>query len=212
MNYLISVIAGYVLGSFPTAYLVLKKTRGIDITDRGSGNVGAYNSFDVTKSKIIGAIVLLIDAFKGLLSVYLTLLFFPKEFIFPALALLAAVFSHCYNPWLNFKGGRGLATSAGGLLLLFPILVATWVVIWVVIYIVKKDIIWSNIWATVMSLIIIFTTGKIAVKYSFPRADTISILMLFSTSLLIIIFIKHIDPLKDIMKSKNIFKMRKNDE
>jgi acyl phosphate:glycerol-3-phosphate acyltransferase len=212
MNYLLSVAVGYILGSFPTAYLILRKTRGIDITNRGSGNVGAYNSFEVSKSKIIGAIVLLIDALKGLLSVYLTLLFFPKEFIFPALALLAAVFSHCFNPWLNFKGGRGLATSAGGLLLLFPFLVILWVVIWFIIYLVKKNIIWSNIWSTIMSLIIIFTTNKIAVKYSFPRADTISLLILFSMSLLIIIFIKHIDPLKDLMKSKNIFKMRKNDE
>jgi glycerol-3-phosphate acyltransferase PlsY len=212
MNYLISAVIGYIVGSFPTAYLILKKTRGVDITGEGSGNVGAYNSFEVSKSKTIGALVLLIDALKGLLSVYLILLILPREFIFPALAILFAVFSHCFNPWLSFKGGRGLAASAGGLILLFPFLLAVWIMIWVIIYLIKKDIIWANLWATFMSLVLIFATNRIAIKYSFPQAESISLLILFSAALLILIFIKHIEPLKDLMKSKNIFKMRKIDE
>jgi glycerol-3-phosphate acyltransferase PlsY len=201
MNYLLSVVIGYIVGSFPTAFLILKKTRGIDITVKGSGNVGAYNSFEVSKSKTIGALVLLIDALKGLLSVYLTLLILPKEFVYPALAIMLAVFSHCYNPWLKFKGGRGLATSAGGLALLFPFLLAAWMMIWVIIYLIKKDIIWANLWATVMSLVLVFTTNQIAIKYTFPRAESISLLILFSTAILILIFIKHVEPLKDLLKS-----------
>jgi len=212
MNYLLSVVIGYILGSVPTAYLILKKSRGLDITGEGSGNVGAYNSFEVSKSKTIGALVLLIDALKGLLSVYLIILIFPREFIFVALAIMSAVFSHCFNPWLNFKGGRGLATSAGGLILLFPFLLAVWIMIWLIIYLIKKDIIWANLWATIMSLILVFTTSKIAVNYTFPQADSVSLVILFSTSLLMLIFIKHIEPLKELMKSKNIFKMRKIDE
>ncbi len=201
MNYLLSVVIGYIVGSFPTAFLILKKTRGIDITGKGSGNVGAYNSFEVSKSKTIGALVLLIDALKGLLSVYLTLLILPKEFVYPALAIMLAVFSHCYNPWLKFKGGRGLATSAGGLALLFPFLLAAWMMIWVIIYLIKKDIIWANLWATVMSLVLVFTTNQIAIKYTFPRAESISLLILFSTAILILILIKHVEPLKDLLKS-----------
>jgi glycerol-3-phosphate acyltransferase PlsY len=201
MNYLLSVVIGYIVGSFPTAFLILKKTRGIDITVKGSGNVGAYNSFEVSKSKTIGALVLLIDALKGLLSVYLTLLILPKEFVYPALAIMLAVFSHCYNPWLKFKGGRGLATSAGGLALLFPFLLAAWMMIWVIIYLIKKDIIWANLWATVMSLVLVFTTNQIAIKYTFPRAESISLLILFSTAILILILIKHVEPLKDLLKS-----------
>ena len=54
MNYFLSVVIGYILGSFPTAYLILKQAKGIDITGQGSGNVGAYNSFEVSKSKIDG--------------------------------------------------------------------------------------------------------------------------------------------------------------
>ncbi len=114
MEYLISSVAGYLFGSLPTAYLVLKRSKNIDITESGTGNVGAMNSYEITNSKMIGILVFLIDALKGILSVILMKIIFPGEFVFPALALVFAVFSHCFNPWLKFKGGRGLATAAGG--------------------------------------------------------------------------------------------------
>ena len=66
MQYLISIIIGYLLGSIPTAYLLLKITKGIDIRKSGSGNVGAFNSITTSKSKFIGLVVLLIDFSKGL--------------------------------------------------------------------------------------------------------------------------------------------------
>ena len=204
MEYLLSSLIGYALGSFPTAYLLIKKTTGMDITEVGSGNVGAMNSLEISKSKVIGLVVLLIDALKGLLSVYLTLLILPIDFAFPALALIFAVFSHCFNPWLKFKGGRGLATAAGGALLLFPFLLVVWIVIWVIIYLMKKDILLANIWAILMSLILIFVSYRVAYKYSFPKAESISSLMFFSAGLLLIIFIKHIDPLKEIISNKKL--------
>ena len=101
MSYLYCSLIGYLLGSIPTAYIVLKRTQNVDITETGSGNVGAMNSFEVSNSKIIGILVFIIDALKGLLSVYLCLLLFPLNFIYPALALFFAVFSHCFNPWIK---------------------------------------------------------------------------------------------------------------
>ena len=113
MEYLLSISIGYIFGSFPTAFLLVKKFKGINITEDGSGNVGTLNAFRTSKSKIIAISVLLIDALKGALSTFIPLLLFPETFIFPALAMLFAVFAHCFNPWLNFKGGRGLAVAAG---------------------------------------------------------------------------------------------------
>ena len=69
MNYLLSCIIGFLVGSLPTAFIILKKTKGIDITSAGTGNVGAMNSFEVTNSKIIGLIVFIIDALKGSQSI-----------------------------------------------------------------------------------------------------------------------------------------------
>ncbi len=212
MEYLISSILGYLFGSLPTAYLVLKRHKNIDITETGTGNVGAMNSFEITNSKMIGILVFLIDAFKGILSVILMKIIFPGEFVFPALALVFAVFSHCFNPWLKFKGGRGLATAAGGVAFLFPFVLVAWVLLWVIIYLKSKDILVANIWANLMSLLIIFSSIKIAVKYTFPPAESISIVVFFSTALLLIIFIKHIDPLKEIIDKKSIIAKGKHHE
>jgi acyl phosphate:glycerol-3-phosphate acyltransferase len=209
MNYLISCIIGYVLGSFPTAYILLKKVKGIDVTSTGSGNVGAMNSYEISESKMIGFLVFIIDALKGLLSVYLPLLIFPIDFIYPASALLFAVLSHCYNPWLNFKGGRGLATAAGGSLLLFPFMPILWMLLWLIIFLTKKDILLANVWANFMTLVLIFLSSNIAFKYSFPKADSVSSLLLFSTALLILVFVRHIEPLKEIIKNKSFFQKEK---
>ena len=121
MEYLISSLIGYLFGSFPSAYIFLKKAKGMDITKEGSGNVGAMNSFEVSNSKVIGYSVFLVDFLKGAASVLIPAFLFPDHFIYPAISLLFAVFSHCYNPWINFKGGRGLSTAAGGAAFLFPL-------------------------------------------------------------------------------------------
>jgi glycerol-3-phosphate acyltransferase PlsY len=210
MEYLISSTIGYILGSFPSAYILLKLKKGIDITEKGSGNVGAMNSYEVTNSKLIGISVFLVDFLKGAGSVLIPSLIFPNEFIFPALSLLFAVFTHCYNPWLQFKGGRGLSTAAGGAVLLFPFLLAVWAVLWVIFYLMRKDIIFANIGSTVFSILIVFGTSEIAIKYAFPKPDSISGLILVSVAILLIIFIKHIEPLKEfISEQKNNWKITK---
>lgn len=211
MEYLVSSISGYLLGSIPTAYILLKKTKGIDITKSGSGNVGAMNSYEITNSKSTGIIVLIIDALKGFLSVFLLTFLFPNNFGYPAIALIFAVLSHCFNPWLNFKGGRGLATAAGGAIFIFPFMLAAWLLLWAIIYIMKKDILVANIAATILSLMVSFASSNIAIKYSYPMPESISVLMIFTSSILIIIFIKHIDPLKEILRDKNFLVKRSDD-
>jgi acyl phosphate:glycerol-3-phosphate acyltransferase len=203
MYYLLSAIIGYLLGSIPTGYLMLKR-RGIDIMNSGSGNVGAMNTFDITNSKITGLLVFFIDAIKGLLSVYIPLLLFPFGFGYAAIGLLFAILSHCYNPWIKFKGGRGLATSLGGTVLIAPFIPALWLSTWILVYLIRRDILLGNILATILALLIILAFPDSVYKFSFPKAESISSLMFFSTTLLIIIFIKHIDPLMELLTKFNI--------
>jgi glycerol-3-phosphate acyltransferase PlsY len=203
MYYLFSAIIGYLLGSIPTGHLILKR-RGINIMTSGSGNVGAMNTFDITNSKITGLLVFFIDAIKGLLSAYIPLLLFPFGFSYAAIALLFAILSHCYNPWIKFKGGRGLATSLGGTILIAPFIPSIWILTWILVYLIKRDILLGNILATILAILIIFTFPDYVYKYSFPKAESISSLMFFSTALLIIIFIKHIDPLMELLTKFNI--------
>jgi glycerol-3-phosphate acyltransferase PlsY len=88
MQYVISAILGYIIGSFPTAYILLKQFKRIDITKAGSSNVGALNAYESSESNAIGGAVLIIDLLKGFLSVYFAKILYPGAFIFPALSLI----------------------------------------------------------------------------------------------------------------------------
>ncbi len=199
MDYFLSLIIGYIFGSFPTAYVLLKK-RGIDITKAGSGNVGAMNSYEVTNSKVIGIIVLIIDFLKGFLSVFVVGLIYPESFILQGISLIFAIFSHCFNPWINFNGGRGLATAAGGIVSIFYPLLFVWLILWFFTYLLKKNIHISNIAATILSLLLVFNNPELSVKYSSPKANSSESLVLIVTVGLLIILIKHIDPLKELIE------------
>jgi glycerol-3-phosphate acyltransferase PlsY len=210
MEYFLSSLIGYLFGSFPSAYIFLKRTKGLDITKVGTGNVGAMNSYEVSNSKFIGISVFLIDFIKGIASVTVPVLFFGENFIFPALSLMFAVFSHCYNPWLKLKGGRGLSTAAGGAAIIFPYLLAIWAILWVIVYVMRKDILLANIMATIFSLFVLFGTTDVAMKYTFPKSAGSDLLMIVSCSVLIMILVKHIEPLKELFeKQKNYWKLKK---
>jgi len=203
MEYLLSSIIGYLFGSIPTAYLLLKMTKGIDITNAGTGNVGAMNSYEVTNSKSIGIIVLIFDFLKGMIPAIIVLFLFESSFFIASLAVLYAVFSHCFNPWLGFKGGRGLATAAGGTAVIFPFLLAAWILFWILVYLIKKDIHIANIFATVLSLISVLGFHSYVIQFAYPQPVLVNELLLFTSAGLLIIFIKHIDPLKEIISNKN---------
>jgi len=137
--YIVVAIAAYLIGSIPTGYLVAK-AKGIDIQKVGSGNIGATNVFRIV-GKPAGIFVLLMDALKG----YAACAFLPPcifnwlaphfsgiapgffaepvelQFKFSALAGISAVLGHNYTCWLKFKGGKGIATTAGVYLALAPV-------------------------------------------------------------------------------------------
>jgi glycerol-3-phosphate acyltransferase PlsY len=194
MKYFLSIIIGYIIGSIPTAYILLKK-RGIDITKRGSGNVGALNSFETTKSKTIGAFVLLIDLAKGFLSVLIVKLFISSEFNYQMISLTFAVFAHSFSPWIRFKGGRGLATAAGGALILsIPILVI-WVLSWSIVIVINRNVHIANFAAITFSILsCILFADRLNQYTNPPAASSIEFTILVST-MFVIILVKHINPL-----------------
>ncbi len=115
----------YLLGSLPTGYLAGKLLQGIDIREHGSGSTGATNVLRIL-GKVPGSIVLLIDAFKGALAVTIANLIFslnllptiPSEwqaYLVP-LAATGAILGHSKSIWLNFGGGKSVATGVGVLL------------------------------------------------------------------------------------------------
>lgn len=194
------------MGSFPTAWYILKRKHGKDITSEGSGNVGAMNSYEVTNSKVTGVTVLIIDLLKGALSVFLCQLIWPGNFAVGALALIMAVFTHCFNPWLKFKGGRGLATAAGGGFVLFPVLPFLWMLLYLLGILIKRNIHFGNIFATVLSLVVIILFADSFSAYAFPKPQNADYLVFFTLSLLIIVLIRHFEPIVEMINN-----MKKND-
>lgn len=126
LNLVIIAILAYLAGSFPTAILVGKLSRGIDIRQHGSGNAGGTNVFRVLGWKL-GVFVMLVDMLKGYLAtVYISqLLFFPGETYNPVyLEILAGIFAiigHIWTIFAGFKGGKGVGTAAGFLFGLIPL-------------------------------------------------------------------------------------------
>lgn len=117
----LQLLAAYLLGAIPFAYLAGKTLRGIDIRQHGSGNVGATNVLRVL-GKGPGAVVLALDMAKGwLAAAWLPGLAASPFEAWPAVLGLAAVLGHSYTCFLGFKGGKGVATSAGVLLGLAPV-------------------------------------------------------------------------------------------
>lgn len=124
LSYIVTALVAYLLGSIPTGYLVAK-ARGVDIRTVGSGNIGATNAFRVL-GKGFGIFVLLMDALKGWVAVQVgasvvsqLLPGAPIEYL-RITAGIAAILGHNFTCWLNFKGGKGIATSAGVLIALVP--------------------------------------------------------------------------------------------
>lgn len=140
-GYILTAVVSYLLGSIPTGFLV-SKARGIDIRSIGSGNIGATNVFRYFGT-VAGIAVLLADALKGFLAVKaVTALFWivfgatgdatAREWL-EIIAGLAAVLGHNYTCWLHFKGGKGIATSAGVLVALVPYALLIILGIWILV-------------------------------------------------------------------------------
>ena len=141
VGYILVVLVAYLLGSIPTGFLVAK-ARGVDIRTVGSGNIGATNVFRIL-GKPAGIFVLLADAAKGWLAVFLVAKLVADWFYpaagplayewFKICAGIAAILGHNYTCWLYFKGGKGIATSAGVLVALVPgpllIILGIWIVV-----------------------------------------------------------------------------------
>ena len=138
------LVVSYLLGSVPTAYILGRRTRGIDLRHHGSGNLGATNAFRVL-GPYVGTLVLLIDIAKGTLAVLLAdRVFGPQGPIATNLYLcLSAIMVVCGHNWtifMKFKGGKGMATSLGVLVAFsmiienFFLVVLAIIVLWLAIF------------------------------------------------------------------------------
>lgn len=150
---LLVLVGAYLFGSLPTGYLVAR-AKGIDIRAHGSGNIGATNVFRIL-GKAAGTLVLLTDALKGALAVLILPALASRwlpgtDFItLRLLAALGAVLGHNYTCWLRFKGGKGIATSAGVLAALVPLAFLLTLAVFVLVLAVSRYVSLASVLAAV---------------------------------------------------------------
>ena len=142
LAYILTALVAYLLGSIPTGFLVAK-ARGIDIRTVGSGNIGATNAFRVL-GKRIGIFVLLVDALKGWVAVQLGALLVaqavpgaPLDYL-RITAGITVILGHNFTCWLHFKGGKGIATSAGVLIALVPWALLITLGVWIILFLLTR--------------------------------------------------------------------------
>ena len=133
---LILVLLSYLLGSLPTALLVVRLMTGEDVRRKGSGNIGGTNALRAAGWKA-GVAVTLIDVGKGALAVILMRRFNPES-SWVAAAMMAVVVGHCYPVWLKFRGGKGVAAGFGAFVVIAPLSALAALAVWFLVLFVSR--------------------------------------------------------------------------
>jgi len=134
MENLIFYIIAYLVGGIPFGYL-LAKQYGINVKEHGSGNIGATNVLRVLKekkpevAKKVAGMTLAFDALKGAIIILIAKFMGMSLETQYTIAVLAVI-GHCFSPFLKFEGGKGVATTAGVMLVLLPIEAIIGLVVW----------------------------------------------------------------------------------
>lgn len=142
MDTFLVVLTAYLIGAIPFALITGKWFHKVDIRQHGSGNLGTTNTFRVLGKKA-GIIVLIGDVTKGTLATSLPL--FIDTSINPLWLGVIAVIGHCYPVYANFKGGKAVATSAGVLLAIEPLLFCTALLVFVLALVIFRMVSFSSL-------------------------------------------------------------------
>lgn len=118
INIALALLFGFLIGGVPFGLLLGLLFEGVDVRTQGSGNIGATNVARVMGWKL-GVATLVLDAAKGALPMLWVAHHFEQPWLLPV-AGLVAILGHCYSPWLEFQGGKGVATAAGVMLVVSP--------------------------------------------------------------------------------------------
>ena len=146
VSILLITIIGYLLGAISFA-VIIARSKGVDIFKEGSGNPGATNVKRILGRKW-GNAVFALDALKGFTAAGLPLMIYHDDRL-AVIGLIAAILGHSFSVFLKFRGGKGVATTIGGLLaLMWPVLLIG-LVVWLIIFYTKKVVALASIFFAV---------------------------------------------------------------
>ena len=198
---IIAIIISYLVGSIPTAYVFGRLLKGVDIRKSGSGNVGATNAFRVL-GKSAGIMVLILDIVKGLFCVVVVGNFAVLENIAVSDLLvrvilgLVCICGHNWTIFLQFKGGKGVATTLGvliGLGIIIPglgLALGLVVLAWVVVFAASRIVSVASIVSSILFPVFVFL-----LKQPFP-------ILMLSIVLSAFILLRHKSNIQRIIQGK----------
>ncbi|ERT70020.1 glycerol-3-phosphate 1-O-acyltransferase PlsY [Cetobacterium somerae] len=193
IKFLIFAVIAYIFGSLPCGVWLGKGVKNIDIREYGSKNSGATNAYRILGPKY-GIMVLILDALKGYIPLYIASLF-DIGGIYIILLGLVAILGHTFSFFLQFKGGKGVATSLGVFLFLMPKVVGVLVLVFILVVGISKYI----------SLGSVICAGLLPIlAYFMPVRDDATRLPLVVISLIVGIFViyKHKANIQRLMEGK----------
>lgn len=214
--YIICAVIGYLIGSIPFGYIIVKLVKGVDIRTVGSGNIGATNVARVLGWPL-GIIVFLLDASKGAAAFFIcgfvALHFHPVEYsLFPFIPLIglaiiggfSSICGHLFPVWFWFKGGKGMATTFGFFVVFVPLPTMISLCIWLIVVGISRYISLSSILASLGLLISLWGIYLIDIEQlsGFGFALFIfnkSLILLGTHIIVLLIIIKHIPNIKRLL-------------
>lgn len=201
MERIICLVIGYVLGNFQTAY-IYGKSKGIDIREHGSGNAGTTNSLRVLGRKA-GAIVFLGDVIKCMIAIWIAKALFGESHqdIIHVLTLYAAtgaILGHNYPIVLNFKGGKGMACTAGLIVFYHPVMLAVGLTVFLATFFLTHYVSLGSILVYIsflITMIVLCTTGA----FGAITAVNIAELIILSLFLTVMAILRHRENIKRLL-------------
>ena len=178
------ILLSYLMGSIPFGFILTKILLKKDIREIGSGNIGATNVLR-TGNKMIGYITLSLDILKAIIPL-LIIKFNNPEFLF--ISALSIFLGHVFPLWLQFKGGKGVATYVGMLFCINYILGFVFIICWLIIFIISR---YSSLSSLIASLTVPF--------YNFFIIDNNN--YYFFIILFILIFFTHRENVKRLINN-----------
>ena len=146
VSILLITIIGYLLGAISFA-VIIARSKGVDIFKEGSGNPGATNVKRILGKKW-GYTVFSLDALKGFTAAGLPLIVYGDDRL-AVIGLIAAILGHSFSVFFKFRGGKGVATTIGGLLALMCPVVLIGLVVWLIIFYTKRIVALASIFFAV---------------------------------------------------------------
>jgi len=189
MEFLLVLLA-FLLGSVPFGFVV-GKLKGVDVRKHGSGNVGATNVARVL-GKPYGLAVYALDFLKGFVPTLIAVKLYGADSWVVTAVGLAAVLGHMFSPFLNFKGGKGVATASGVLFAVSPKLALLTLAVWILVFKLSGYVSAASIAAAAAA---VYLSGVLGLPFN---------LQFLVTLVAVLVVVKHRSNLERLLKGKEL--------